>query len=59
LPVGAEFSAQLQAFIPVQAKPPEVFANILFIAQLAALNVGILGSEDHPAAMLPCEQPVK
>jgi hypothetical protein len=63
LAVGAVFTfigqaAETGAFIPVEAKPVEVFHELEFKAGFRALEVSVLNAEDELAAGVASKQPV-
>src|SRR5271157_5046955 len=52
-------TTDVRAFVPVKAKPLQVFEELAFEALFAALDIGVLDAQNHDPAFLPREQPVK
>jgi hypothetical protein len=48
-----------RSFIPIHAQPFQSVDNPRYKLRLIALSVGVLNSQDHGAALAPCEKPIE
>src|ERR1035437_4524423 len=51
-------TAHVGALVPIDAKPLQVVQQLIFVAGLAALKVGVFDAQDHGSAGLAGKQPV-
>ena len=59
LTIGGMRTTDVRTFIPIEAKPLQVFEKLALKALLAALDVRVLDAQDHDATLLPREEPVE
>src|ERR1035441_17706 len=58
LAIGRMRTAHVGALVPIDAEPLQVVQQLIFVAGLAALKVGVFDAQDHGSAGLAGEQPV-
>src|SRR5262245_22391459 len=59
LPVRSVIAAGLDAFVPLEAHPPQVFDHAALGVARRTLEVGVLDADDERAALAAREQPVE
>src|SRR5215469_3261609 len=59
LAIGAEWAAEVRAFVPIQAQPSQIGDKLIFEAGFAAVDVSVFDAEHHGSTLVAHKKPIE